>query len=76
MSGTARLYFDAAVALAIMATLGAISGFVAFAATGERAVALLTTIVVFALTGAVATLRLWRQTRKPALAPHPATEPA
>ena len=76
MSGTARLYFDATVALATMATLGVISGFVAFAATGERIAALLTAVAMFALTGAVSTVRLWRQTRKPAIAAHPATEPA
>ncbi len=36
MHSTARIYFDATVALAIMATLGVIAGFVAIAATGDR----------------------------------------
>ena len=47
----------------IMATLGAIAGFVAFAATGDRASALSATLVVFALAGIVAMIRLaWRST--------------
>ena len=66
MHSTARVYFDATVALAIMATLGVIAGFVAFAATGDRALALSATLAVFALAGIVAMIRLWRSTREPA----------
>ena len=71
MLDTARLYFDATVALAIMATLGVIAGFVAFAVTGERTLAILATGTVFALTGMLLTIRLWRITRNP-----PPAEPA
>ena len=74
MLSTARLYFDATVALAIMATLGVIAGFVTFAVTGDRTLALLATAAVFALTGMLLTIRLWRITRNPTL-PVPA-EPA
>jgi hypothetical protein len=63
MFDTVRLYFDATVALAIMATLGVIAGFVAFAVTGDRTLAMLATAAVFAVTGMLLTLRLWRITR-------------
>ena len=69
MLGTARLFFDVTVALAIMATFGVIAGFIAFAATGERIAAFLVTLAVFTLTGSALMVRLWRQTRKPAIAP-------
>ena len=66
MHSTARVYFDATVALAIMATLGVIAGFVAIAATGDRALALSATLFVFVVAGIVALVRLWRSTREPA----------
>jgi hypothetical protein len=66
MPSTARVYFDATVALATMATLGVIAGFVAMAATGDRPLALSVTVAVFVLAGVVSTVRLWRSTRKPA----------
>ena len=66
MHSTARVYFDATVALAIMAALGVIAGFVAIAATGDRPLALSVTVAVFVLAGVVSTVRLWRSTRKPA----------
>ena len=75
MLDTVRLYFDATVALAIMATLGVIAGFVAFAVTGDRTLAMLATAAVFAVTGMLLTIRLWRITRNPTLSPpaEPAT---
>ncbi|MET0653765.1 MAG: hypothetical protein ABWY63_14735 [Hyphomicrobiaceae bacterium] len=66
MHSTARIYFDATVALAIMSTLGVIGGFITFAATGDRALALSATLAVGALAGIVAVIRLWRSTREPA----------
>lgn len=66
MHSTARVYFDATVALAIMATLGVIAGFVAIAATGDRMLALSVTLAVFVIAGVVALVRLWRSTRNPA----------
>ena len=69
MLSTARLYFDATVALAIMATFGVVAGFIAFAATGDRTLAMLATAAVFAVTGMLLTIRLWRLTRNPTLSP-------
>ena len=66
MHSTARVYFDATVALATMATFGVIAGFVAIAATGDRLLALSATLVAFVLAGIVAMVRLWRSTRQPA----------
>ena len=65
MHSTARMYFDATVALAIMATLGVIAGFVAIAATGDRLLAFSATLAAFVLAGIVALVRLWRSTREP-----------
>ena len=67
MLNTVRLYFDATVAVAIMATLGVISGFIAAGLTGDRTLALLAAGAVFGLTGAVLMVRLWRTTQKPVL---------
>lgn len=69
MLGTARLYFDATLALAMMATFGVIAGFLVAAATGDRTMAFLVTAAVFALTGVALTVRLWRITRKPRTVP-------
>jgi Na+/melibiose symporter-like transporter len=65
MHSTARVYFDATVALATMATFGVIAGFVAIAATGDRMLALSATLVAFVLAGIVAVIRLWRSMREP-----------
>ena len=65
MHSTARVYFDATVALAIMATFGVIAGFVAIAATGDRMLALSATLAAFVLAGIVAVIRLWRSMREP-----------
>ena len=56
---TLRHYIDAAIAVAIMLTLGAIAGFLAFGVTDDRSAIAITTVVVFLLTGAVLLLRLW-----------------
>lgn len=67
MPGIVRLYLEAAIAVATMATLAAISGFVAAAITGDRALVMVTAGVVFVVTGFVLVFRLWRQFREPAL---------
>ena len=59
MRETVRLYFETTVAFATMATLGIISGFVAFAGTGERMLAFLAAAAVFVLTGVVLAVRNW-----------------
>jgi hypothetical protein len=65
MRETARLYFETTVAVATMAVLGIISGFVAFAGTGERMLAFLAAAAVFVLTGVVLAARNWHLSRLP-----------
>jgi hypothetical protein len=65
MRDTVRLYFETTVAVATMATLGIISGFVAFAGTGDRMLAFFAAAAVFVLTGVVLTVRNWHQSRSP-----------
>lgn len=67
MLDTVRLYVDAAVAVAIMATLGVISGLAAAALTSDRSVVIVASVVGFMLTAAVLVVRLWRVRQKPAL---------
>ena len=69
---TVQRYIDATIAVAIMATLGIISGFVAAALTGDRMLAFLTAGAAFALTGLVLMVRVWRMTRRPVLPADPA----
>lgn len=65
MLDTVRLYFEATVAVAIMAMLAIISGFAAAGLTGDRRLAFLVPAAAFLLTGIVLTVRLWRMTRAP-----------
>jgi len=69
-----RRYLDATVAIAIMATLGIASGFIASGLTGDRNLAFVAAGVAFALTGAALVLRLWLATRKRAPPLDPARE--
>lgn len=63
MPSTVRLFFDAIVAVAFMATFASIATFAAAAVTSDRAIIFVTAASVFALTGAVLLLvRLWRIT--------------
>jgi hypothetical protein len=62
MLDTIRLYVDAMIAVAIMLTLGVISGFIAAALTDDRTVILATVVAVFTLTGVALLLRLWLTT--------------
>jgi hypothetical protein len=54
---TARLYFEAVVAIMIMLALSVISGFLAAAITDDRTAVLATMVVLFVATGAI---RVWR----------------
>jgi hypothetical protein len=67
MLGTARLYAEGALAIAIMATLAVIAGFLAGAISGDRMLVMSTTAVVFVVTGVVLALRLRRMAKAPAL---------
>lgn len=68
MVSTFRLYIDAAYAIAVMATTGVISGFATAAITGNTERGLQVALAVFALTGGLLAVRLWRITRKASLA--------
>lgn len=72
MVDTVRIYIEATVAVATMATLGVVSGFAAFALTGDRTLAFGVAAAAFLLTGIVLTVRQWRLTRTP---PPPAEPP-
>jgi hypothetical protein len=65
MSDTLRLFADAALAIAIMATFSVITGFLAAAVSGDRTAVLVTMAVVFVSTGIVLLFRMWLQTPKP-----------
>ena len=75
MASTFRLYIDASYAIAVMATVGILSGFATAAITGDTEGSLKVAIAMFALTGAFLTVRLWRLMRKSGLAPADATPP-
>jgi hypothetical protein len=62
---TVRLFFDAIVAVAFMATFASIAAFAAAAVTSDRTIIVVTAASVFALTGAVLLVRLWRITHGP-----------
>ena len=64
MVGTIRLYVSASYAIAVMATAGVISGFAAAGITGNTLRGLQVALAMFAATGALLTVRLWRMTRK------------
>jgi hypothetical protein len=64
MVSTLRLYIDASYAITVMALVGIISGFATAAMTSNTERSLQAGLVMFALTGALLTIRLWRVTRK------------
>ena len=71
---TVRLYFEEAVAVAVMAMFAIISGFASAGLTGDRRLAFHVAAVAFVLTGIVLmTVRLWRMTRTPIPPPEPPT---
>ena len=72
---TLRLYIDASYAIAVMAGVGIISGFATAGITGDTERSVQVALAMFALTGALLTVRLWRLTRKPALHPPDALPP-
>ena len=73
MLDTVRLYFEATLAVAIMAMLAIVSGFAAAGLTGDRRLAFLVAAVAFVLTGIALTVRLWRMTRTPITPPETPT---
>jgi membrane protein implicated in regulation of membrane protease activity len=63
MVNTIRLYVDASYAVAIMAVAGIISGFATAGITGDTLRSLQVALAMFAFTGVLLTVRLWRVTR-------------
>ena len=76
MVSTIRLYVSASYAIAVMATAGVISGFAAAGITGNTLRGLQVALAMFAATGALLTVRLWRMTRKDERLPAGAGPPA
>ncbi len=64
MASTIRLYIDASYAVALMAFVGIISGFAVAALGGDTVRSLQVGLAMFAVAGAVLTVRLWRVTRR------------
>jgi hypothetical protein len=69
MIGMLRLFIDASYAVALMAFVGVVAGFATAAITGDTQRSLQVAIGMFALTGALLTIRLWRMTRAAGLPP-------
>jgi FtsH-binding integral membrane protein len=65
MLSSAQVYGEAIIAVALMVTIGIISGFAAAAFTGDRALTISGGFMMLGLTGAVAFARLWRLMRLP-----------
>jgi hypothetical protein len=69
MVGVLRLFIDASFAILLMALLGTVAGFLAATITGDTQRSLQVAIGMFALTGALLTIRLPRTTRGTELPP-------
>ena len=63
MASTIRLYFDALIAVGLMAVVAVLCGFIAALITGGNPPHFPTMAVAFLLTGAFLFLRLWRKSR-------------
>jgi hypothetical protein len=66
---TIRVYYDAVIAVALMAVVAIICGFIAAVITGGSPPNFPVAAVAFLLTGAVLFLRLWRNSRPSAFPP-------
>ena len=69
MVTTVRLYYDAVIAVALMAVVAIICGFVAAVITGGSPPNFPVAAIAFVLAGAVIFFRLWRNSQPPALPP-------
>ena len=65
MLSPAQVYAEAIIAVALMVTIGIITGFVVAAFTGDRVLSISGGFLMLGLTGAVVLARLWRLTRLP-----------
>jgi membrane protein implicated in regulation of membrane protease activity len=75
MVSTVRLYVDASYATAVMAFVGIVAGFATAGITGDTERSLQVALAMFALTGVVLAIRLWRITRKSRLTADGAAPP-
>jgi hypothetical protein len=66
---TIRLYYDAVIAVALMAVVAIICGSVAAVITGGSPPNLPVAAIAFLLTGAFLFSRLWRDSRRPPVPP-------
>jgi hypothetical protein len=64
---TLRLYYDAVIAVALMAVVAIICGFIAAGIAGDNAPNFPIAAIAFLLTGAFLFFRLWRKSRTSAL---------
>jgi fructose-specific phosphotransferase system IIC component len=69
MLATVQLWIEAAVAVALAAMIGIISGFIAVAITEDRELSIGIGFGGLILTGTVLAVRLWWMMRRPALPP-------
>ena len=75
MASTVRLYVDASYATAVMALVGIAAGFATAGITGDTERSLQVALAMFALTGVLLAVRLWRITRKSRLTADDAASP-
>ena len=67
MVSALRVYYDAVIAVAQMAVVGIICGFITAVITGDNSPNLPVVAIAFLLTGAFLFFRLWRKQRTAAL---------
>jgi len=65
MLSAVQVYIEATIAIALMVTIGIITGFIAGRRNEVRAFGFGAGLVMIAVSGAVLFIRLWRMTRKP-----------
>ena len=75
MASTVRLYVDASYAIAIMALVGIVAGSATAGITNNTERSLQVAVIMFVLTGAFLTYRLWRITRRTGQPPVEAATP-
>ena len=69
MLTTAQVCVEAAIATAIMVTLGTITAFITAGVTGDRMFSFGAGFIMLAVSGALLAIRLWHMTRRPLLPP-------
>ena len=65
MLSTAQVYVEATIGIALMVTIGIITGFIAAGVTEDKVFSFGAGFFMLAVSGAVLVVRLWRMTRTP-----------